>query len=330
MIKIGVDSTRMISVGETLRRERLRRNLDLEKISQELKISIRMLEAIEGEQFDRLPGGVFAKSFVRQYAQLLGLDEEEMAAEVQRILRPESEPLPAAETARADIAPIALPKVEEWRSVGGRRNWSSFLPSAVLVVVVMLLCSAVYAYWQRTHRPVSARNIPAHAQPAPDAQPVPYTAPAAPAAGQPAEAAAPQPSNQPVAQPPVSAKPAVQTPPPAAQAVIPAASPTPQQAATPGAVHVELTATEAAWVLVRADGKYLFSGTLDPNQSRTVDANTSVLLWLGNAGGVDVALNGKPLGSLGPKGQVRTYQLTSGGFQAVVADPKPTVPVDPL
>ena len=66
----------MTSIGETLRRERVKRNLDLDRISNELKISSRLLEAIEAERFDKLPGGVFVKSFVRQYARLLELDEE--------------------------------------------------------------------------------------------------------------------------------------------------------------------------------------------------------------------------------------------------------------
>ena len=56
-----------------------------------MNVSPRILSAIEEEKFDRLPGGVFAKSFVRQYARLLGLDEEEMGNEVQRILQPEPE-----------------------------------------------------------------------------------------------------------------------------------------------------------------------------------------------------------------------------------------------
>jgi len=55
----------MMSVGDTLRRERIRRNLQLDQISHELKISPRFLEAIEDEQFEKLPGGVFAKAFVR-------------------------------------------------------------------------------------------------------------------------------------------------------------------------------------------------------------------------------------------------------------------------
>jgi cytoskeleton protein RodZ len=51
----------MTSVGETLRRERLKRNLDLDHITHELKISRRLLNAIESDQYDRLPGGVFPK-----------------------------------------------------------------------------------------------------------------------------------------------------------------------------------------------------------------------------------------------------------------------------
>src|ERR1035437_7055631 len=81
----------MTLVGETLRRERLKRNLDLEEISGELKISKRFLQAIENDQYDKLPGGVFAKSFVRQYARLLGLDEEAIAGQVQQVLGPEPE-----------------------------------------------------------------------------------------------------------------------------------------------------------------------------------------------------------------------------------------------
>jgi len=63
----------MPSVGDTLRRERLQRKLDLDQISRELKISRRLLDAIETDQYDLLPGSMFAKAFVRQYAGLLGL-----------------------------------------------------------------------------------------------------------------------------------------------------------------------------------------------------------------------------------------------------------------
>jgi hypothetical protein len=82
---------------------------------------------------------------------------------------------------------------------------------------------------------------------------------------------------------------------------------------------VEVTAEEPVWVRAQADGTYLFSGTLAAHQSRTIEANGTVELRLGNAGAVTVVLNGKPLGAVGPKGQVRTVQFTPGGFQIVPA-----------
>jgi hypothetical protein len=92
-------------------------------------------------------------------------------------------------------------------------------------------------------------------------------------------------------------------------------------------VRVQVVAAEAVWVLARADGKYLFSGTLEPNEARTLEATERLTLRLGNAGGVTITLNGKPVGTVGPKGQVRELQFTSGGFQ-IVAAPKPSLPDD--
>jgi hypothetical protein len=94
-------------------------------------------------------------------------------------------------------------------------------------------------------------------------------------------------------------------------------------------VHVEIAADEPVWILARADGKYAFSATMDAHTTRTVEAVKEVTLRLGNAGGVTISLNGKPIGAAGPKGQVRTVQFTSGGFQIVPAKP-PSVPFDPI
>src|SRR4029077_704568 len=104
----------MTPVGETLRRERMKRNLDLEEISRELKISTRFLQAIENDQYEKLPGGVFAKSFVRQYARLLSLNEDDLAVQVQEILGPVVEPPQLAESKPSGVAPIHVPKVDEW------------------------------------------------------------------------------------------------------------------------------------------------------------------------------------------------------------------------
>src|SRR5262245_20636318 len=104
----------MSSVGETLRRERLRTGLDLERISQDTKISVRMLELIEGDHFDKLPGGVFAKSFVRQYARAVGLDEEELIRELEHTLDPTPHPLPNPNDIVKPQPEIRVPRLSKW------------------------------------------------------------------------------------------------------------------------------------------------------------------------------------------------------------------------
>jgi cytoskeleton protein RodZ len=332
----------MIPVGDTLRRTRLKRNLQLEEISNELKISTRLLQAIENDQYDKLPGGVFAKSFVRQYARLLGLDEEEIAGRMQQAMGPGEDIEQFPERTRpGGVSPIQVPKVDEWETVGDKRfRWSGWL-SAVVLVLVMLVCSAVYTWMQRPKAPVIAQaSPPAHSavQSAPAPPPsatAPSPSPVEPAAGPPQVAEQKPAEQKPVEQKPVEQKPAEQKPvdqnPAEQQPAEPQpADPVPAAArvAPPNpdaTVHVEITADEAVWVRARSDGKYAFSATMEPHTTRSVEGVKEVNLLVGNAGGVTISLNGKPIGPAGPKGQVRTIQFTSGGFQ-IVPPKAPAVP----
>jgi len=310
----------MASIGETLRRERVRRNLELDQVSKELKISAKFLEAIEQEKFDLLPAGVFAKSFARQYARLLGLDEEEAVNEVQRALAPPPVvPQFAAGAPERKAPPMPefyVPKVDAWQRVRDRRefSWSSPLPALMLVVVAMLGCSLIYGWWQRSRHPLTT----AYASASQSRSPAPVTPKVDPAP----PPASPTPSAEAAAV--AAERPGRPAPAPGDpdQTLVLAA------VGSGGPVKVELTAAEPVWVLARADGKYSFSGTLEANETRTVEASANVMLRLGNAGAVTITLNGKPIGEIGPKGQVRTVQLTSGGFQIVA--PKPSAPAGGL
>ncbi len=71
----------MASFGETLRRERELRGVTLREIADATKISVRFLQALEADRVDVLPGGLFRRTFVRQYAKHVGLDPERMVAE---------------------------------------------------------------------------------------------------------------------------------------------------------------------------------------------------------------------------------------------------------
>jgi cytoskeleton protein RodZ len=327
------EASGMIAIGETLRRERLKRNLDLQQISDELKLSRRFLEAIENEQFDRLPGGVFTRSFVRQYARLLGLDEEEMAAELVRLVEPPPDTPPIEAKKQPSVSGFPLPPPVSWDRVSDsiRSGWPDWALGLVLVVVVILACSGVYVWWERAQR-ATAHAVERPGPAAQSASPAPPAVPA-PAVAQPGE--------------PDTHSAGVPTPVTSPSASL-AAAPSPTQAVTAGAanlqrvdsatgaasgvdpgapLHVQLTARKPVWVRASSNGTVLFTITLAANETRTVDAKGSLELRLGNAGGVDIQLNGKPLGPAGPEGQIRTVQLTSGGFN-IVAPPKPA-PIDP-
>ena len=64
----------MGSFGGRLQREREMRGISLDEIAEATKIGTRSLHALETEDFEKLPGGIFNKGFVRAYAKFLGID----------------------------------------------------------------------------------------------------------------------------------------------------------------------------------------------------------------------------------------------------------------
>ncbi|HOK46320.1 MAG TPA: helix-turn-helix transcriptional regulator, partial [Bryobacteraceae bacterium] len=68
----------MNSIRDKLREERLRLGLTIEQISEATKINPGLLEAIEANEWDRLPGAFFTRSFIRQFADALGIDPAEL------------------------------------------------------------------------------------------------------------------------------------------------------------------------------------------------------------------------------------------------------------
>jgi cytoskeletal protein RodZ len=80
------------SIGEKLRLARETRGIALRDISEQTRISMRYLEAIEADDYRRLPGGIFNRSFIRAYAKFIGYDEDQAIDEYARTLRERGEP----------------------------------------------------------------------------------------------------------------------------------------------------------------------------------------------------------------------------------------------
>jgi len=91
----SVSSNGAHSLELDLPRFRTRAGVSLEQIAQSTKISSRFLEAIEGERFEQLPGGIFSTSYLRQYAEAIGYDEDALVAHYNEKMNP-SEPISEA------------------------------------------------------------------------------------------------------------------------------------------------------------------------------------------------------------------------------------------
>jgi cytoskeletal protein RodZ len=65
----------------------------LDRIAEETKISKRFLQAIEDGEYEKLPGGIFATSYLRQYAAMIGFEESELLAHYNAIVNPVAPPV---------------------------------------------------------------------------------------------------------------------------------------------------------------------------------------------------------------------------------------------
>jgi cytoskeletal protein RodZ len=162
--------------GEHLKREREMRGVSLQEISTATRISTRFLDALENEQWDRLPGGVFNRGFVRAVAHFLGLDEEALVAEYA-------------------MATNDQPEVAVWadKTPHKPRRWRAW------AAAVLLLVSAGTIGWayRQNRSLIEAWRNPAPAAPAPP----PTTAPQSTnltVASAPSTTEAPAPAGEPL------------------------------------------------------------------------------------------------------------------------------------
>ena len=82
-------------------------------------------------------------------------------------------------------------------------------------------------------------------------------------------------------------------------------------------VVLNLSATEKTWLSITSEGKRLFSGFLEPSQTKTLTGLEAARMTVGNAGGIEVRLNGKPIGPIGKSGQVRVVVFTPDNFEVL-------------
>src|SRR5262249_34866210 len=158
--------------GAFLREARLAQSLAVADVARQLKLSTNQVEALEAGEFARLPGPVFVRGFVRNYARLLRLEVEPLVEAV------------AAKLAREDPLP-APPSVEVPSPTTAPRRWGAY--AAVVGLVVAAL--ATYEFFPTAPEPAATESTAA----APAAAPALSLQPDSANAAVPDAAAAPSP-----------------------------------------------------------------------------------------------------------------------------------------
>jgi cytoskeleton protein RodZ len=125
-----------VSFGRELQLERQRRKITLEAVAEGTKVPIRHLRALEQEEYDELPGGVFNKGIVRSYCRHLQLEEEEWLKRFPSALTTEHEP---------DWESFAE-NVRRSRVRRGSRTGAQWVGVLVMLLILVVLGWAAWRY----------------------------------------------------------------------------------------------------------------------------------------------------------------------------------------
>lgn len=257
----------MQEIGNTLRQLRLQKGLTLEQVEQSIKIRLRYLQAIEEGDMSVLPGMVYARGFIKSYAEFLGingqdlLDSHEGTSQVETSQSSSMETLTRSERSKPDVARASVLNTRLLPQILGGAG-----VLAVVVVAYMFLLSNTED--QQTQEPVQAEQNQT-------------AAPATEPAKQPAAPAQQQPEP---------------TPPPKPATVIEPLQKAANQSSfavksTEAMTLVMAAATGDCWVQVVADGKVVASETVKKGEKRTWKADKTLSLQTGNSKVITMQIN---------------------------------------
>ena len=274
-------------VGDLLRRERERQKLSIKDIEQGTSIRALYIEAIENGDYDKLPGNVYTKGFIKNYGNFLKLDGDDLSRQFSEevappppVLQPEvaesnakgtiSQPLPEDQTAKVISEPIPdlnsqmrnepEIKVNSPKLAKSGTNGGLMATAAVLLVAVI---GGLWYYFTNIEGKEISQNSPAQTQ-------------------------------------------STNTNSPTASASATTVSPSTPDSVTVSANVVNLQAkfTGKCWTKVVVDGRIAYEGTVEAGQTLSWQGKDRIIVTAGNAGAVEFIENGSNLGLAGADGDV--------------------------
>ncbi len=294
-------------MGSTLKTERERQGLTIKDIEQGTSIRARYLEALENGKYDDLPKEVYVKGFIRNYAEFLHLDGAKLVQEYCEethgtVSEAVVQPVHATTSMVNENAPFSSGSDFHER-VEKSHNKQIF--AMVVAAIVVIFVGSIYYFFGEDPSAVKPQQNPQQT------------------VVQDSQVQNTQRSGQ---------NPASQS---AQGSVLPAQNsgnqtvqPSPQQPASPAAIGN--TASAAAgqndvtakfsgrcWVNVKADGKVLYEGIVEANQTLRWTGKKDVVVTIGNAGAIDLMYNGQNIGKPGKEGDVVEKRFSNGKVENI-------------
>ena len=278
----------MSSLGPYLRGLREAKGMSLDDIARSTRVGRRHLEALESDTFTELPAPVFVKGFIRAYCEFLDSSSDEALG-----LYRETTGEPAAP--HGPPRPLLAPRT---RRAG---------PLAISIILFVALGASLFAL--RLGLQSSRKDnvsAPAKEEARKAATPTPAASASKPAADIPT---APSTAQTPAAPSPPAAPLAPSSSSAALTTSASASTPTPPSSSAPGEAkpgnhHLIVRAIEPTWLRVQVDDGQVAEELLQAGAVREWTATRRFTLTVGNAGGVELDLDGKRMPSLGAKGAV--------------------------
>lgn len=290
----------MDELGHILREARETKGLTLQEVQDETRINVRYLEALEDGDYERLPTPVHTRGFLRNYARFLGLDPQPLLdrynygpGKRQRPSESFKQPEPVADPLKEPPAnqpffePVNM-EVDAGFSRRGNRSSETILR----LVIIAALVGLIYLAGQRFFSVLSGngdstealtedfqnavQNLLNQAEPTPALTPTPEETPSTLPTGRNDFTTDEEPTPLPT-RPPLPA--------------------------TMEQILLDVIIRERAWMEVTIDGDVQFTGIARPGDTFQWEAQDEAKILTGNAIGVDVTLNGIPLGPLGGRGE---------------------------
>jgi len=288
----GDESRGEAEIGRLLEHRRKERGLTLEEVEQATKIRKRYLTGLERENYAILPDAVYARGFLKTYANYLGLDGEALSRRLKSSIRTRRErgidydPNPESDFEKPLITPSGL------RGTQKRKVTTSAIVTLLVAVLALAAVIGALYFVGRGAQVSKERNPPSGESPPRQEQQNVAGRENAPEAGSTKEVAGGSKGTAGEAEKPTVSK----------------------QSAPPDTLRVLVSVTELpSWILIRTDGTTAYEQVAQPGFSQTFEAEQQLYIKSGNAGAVRVEINGQDAGALGGSGEIvaRTYTLKS-------------------